>query len=144
MTNTVNTDAIYNAINAGMRELQRTAHESEINKLNTELRTQLIILTAELGKRFGIPVVQRALTEHPKIKTEFKIQSGTKKDIMANNNCDMLEGCLNRMHVTDEEKEFIQIAKSAQYYIHANTQLALERIGVITVPEWTWECPLFV
>lgn len=144
MTNMINANAIYDALNNGIRELQRTTKESEIQDLNTELRTQLIILTAELGKRFGIPTVQRALAEHPKTKTEFKIQSGTKKNILANNNCDMLEGCLNRMHVTDDSEEFRQMARSAQYYIHANTQLALERIGVITIPEWTWDCPLVI
>lgn len=52
----------------------------------------------------------------------FRIQSGTNKRNMAENKADMLNGALNRMHVTDNKTEFDKMLHSALYHINALSQ----------------------
>lgn len=60
----------------------------------------------------------------------------------AENAADMLEGCLNRMCVTDDPEELHRLANSAFYRIHALHQLALFSLGRIALPERpAWRVP---
>lgn len=104
--------------------------EEEIRETEKECRTLIVNLANELH-----PDWTKHITLH---EPTYKLQAGTNKHRSAENHKDILQGCINRMHVTHEQKEFERCTQSAIHHIHALTQLALDRVGAIKLAEYDW------
>lgn len=109
--------------------------ETEINELEKQAKSKIL----ETAK--GINADWYAATTIRETGP-IRIQKGTIKRNMAENETDMLEGAMNRMHITDDKDEFTAMLNGALYHIHALSQLALDKIGTITIPEFEWRCNL--
>lgn len=108
--------------------------KQEIQTLTKQATAELLTTAENINREWS--------TEPLPEEKPFRIQNGTKKPIMANNMVDMFEGATNRMHTTHDRKEFVNMRNGALYYIQALNQLALEKIGEITIPEYNWRCTL--
>ena len=91
-------------------------------------------------------VMETAEALHPDwaadIKTntqEYRIQSGSIRRALAENERDGFTGAYNRMHLTGSRQEFVKMAEGTLYHIHGLAQLALERIGAVSIPEYVWD-----
>lgn len=112
------------------------ADEELVRKTQNDTDANIKELAEILGKGWADTVPQKP------VENSFKIQSGSVHRIIAEEKKDMLIGCINRMCTTDNSEEFKNMVNSAYHCVNALTQLALEKIGVITIPEFKWECKL--
>lgn len=112
------------------------ADEELVRKTQNDTDTNIKELTEILGKGWSDKVSQNP------VESSFKIQAGREHHLIAEEQKDMLKGCINRMCIMDNSEEFKKMVNSAYHCVNALTQLALEKIGVITIPEFKWECKL--